>query len=120
VIESDWQIDYLGLRHLHGGRGRGGLDCWGLAVLIYREQRGIELPVFDGKDVNFDTQFVRVHTPKEFDLAFYDGFPARSHVGVVLSPPRWMIHVDPSVGVTCVNCDTRGKERPEYYRWTAE
>lgn len=30
-----------------GGRGLDGIDCWGLAVLFYKEQLGLEIPEYD-------------------------------------------------------------------------
>ena len=116
MIASNWHVPYLGLRYLLGGRTRAGLDCWGLVCLVYREQRGIELPVFDGKAVEFDTEFVRVNYGKEFDIAFFDGFPARSHCGIVLEPNRWVLHATMKEGVTCSTVESSGENMPDLVR----
>jgi len=42
----EWLNDYVGLPYKLNGRDRLGLDCWGLLCLVWREQRGIELPDF--------------------------------------------------------------------------
>lgn len=43
-----WARKYVGLKHVLGGRGPEGVDCWGLLVLVYREVFGIDLPLFPG------------------------------------------------------------------------
>lgn len=39
-----WVNDYVGIPYAVGGRDRNGLDCWGLLCVVFREQRGVELP----------------------------------------------------------------------------
>lgn len=39
-----WTDDYVGLPYLDFGRDRNGLDCWGLYMLIIKEQFGIDVP----------------------------------------------------------------------------
>ena len=39
-----WVNDYVGLPYQEGGTTREGLDCWGLARLVYRDRFGVELP----------------------------------------------------------------------------
>lgn len=35
--------DLIGVPYLHGGRGNGGLDCWG-AIIILKARQGIVIP----------------------------------------------------------------------------
>lgn len=53
-----WTDDYIDLPYQVDGRSRGGVDCWGLVHLIYRERLGIVLPDKAG-----------IHTAHEKDLA---------------------------------------------------
>lgn len=45
---SHWAVKYIGLKHVPGGRGAEGVDCWGLVRLVYRDEFQIELPMLPG------------------------------------------------------------------------
>jgi cell wall-associated NlpC family hydrolase len=40
----NWAAQYVGLPFRDKGRARTGLDCYGLVVLVLREQFGVEVP----------------------------------------------------------------------------
>ncbi|ATQ67728.1 MULTISPECIES: NlpC/P60 family protein [Methylosinus] len=44
---THWSTDYIGLPWRAGGRTRDGVDCYGLARLVYAERLGIDLPGYD-------------------------------------------------------------------------
>jgi len=116
-LKSDWHTPYLGIQYESGGRGRA-LDCWGLVERVYRERLNIELPLFDGNDNRFADGFSRVYDAQEYDLALFDAFPARSHVGVVLDPIDMMLHASQNLGVVVTKIAMNGGILPEFYRWT--
>lgn len=41
-----WSARYVGIPFLDGGRDELGCDCWGIHRLIYRNEKGIELPSY--------------------------------------------------------------------------
>lgn len=43
-----WAAKYIGLPYAIGGRELNGLDCWGLLRVIYRNEKGIDLPELPG------------------------------------------------------------------------
>lgn len=113
-----WAASYVGLPFAPHGRDRSGVDCWGLARLIYSEARGVELPSYATHYTGLDDTAGIVEAQQRaaaagpwrkippgseglFDLVQMrrawrtpsGGWQwAPLHVGVVLAP-GWMIHV---------------------------
>lgn len=94
--------DYIGIPYRAEGRDRAGCDCWGLVVLIYREQLGIELPSHTGygdplsaaaaATVAVGRQaWLPVDTPQPFDLVLFNVNGQPHHIGLVIRP-GWMLH----------------------------
>ena len=94
--------DFVGLPFQVRGRSRTGVDCWGLACLVYRECLGIELPSYDDSYTNLSaaeladraviinaerSRWIAVMTTfdvRQFDCVLFTrgGMPA--HVGIVV------------------------------------
>jgi len=115
MIKSTWADRYLGIRYVAGGATREGLDCWGLVALVYSEQLGRDVAPHD------ISPFSEVADAIEYDVAFFNMFPALDHVGIVLSPNNYLIHASPQSGV-CItpvlqSVPIRSKI-PTFYRWT--
>lgn len=115
----DWVERYIGIPYVESGRdpaADGGLDCWGLLVLIWREQYGVDLPIYDGPhwakgaDRAAIAAAIRAEQERYLDVApgterEGDGILLRLlgqplHVGLVVAP-GWMIHTHETAAV-CV------------------
>jgi cell wall-associated NlpC family hydrolase len=44
-----WVADNIGLPFVEAGRDRSGVDCWGLARLVWCEQGGCVVPLLSGE-----------------------------------------------------------------------
>lgn len=106
-----WSEPYVGLPWQWEGRSRAGVDCWGLAWLIYRELKGVDLARYAGAVsdeaeaqeiaaiVNDDrgrAPWCRVSRPREFDIAVFRRGRFASHVGIVVSPEKFLHVLDDS------------------------
>ena len=102
-----WVAPYVGIPDLAKGRSRAGTDCWGLAMLVYRDIKRIDLPDYaaeylDDRDhaeigaiarrEKFATRWRLVAEPQEFDLLLFVVARHDSHVGIHLAPGQ-MLHV---------------------------
>lgn len=104
-----WCADYVGLPYEEGGRGPDKFDCWGVAMLVAREQFGLPVPDYDGvhwgpghrgniintarviadEAAGYDEVRPGFEEPGDFIVLSIAGRPL--HVGVV-AVPGWMIH----------------------------
>ncbi|MBD3786829.1 MAG: C40 family peptidase [Sphingomonadales bacterium] len=104
---SSWSNSYIGTPWAPLGRSREGVDCYGLACVIYREELGITLPAYLG-DYSLEDEaeiatliaggrrsplWVPVEGPAlAFDLALFRRGRIDAHVGIVVQRGL-MIHV---------------------------
>ena len=76
-----WVKDYIGIPFRFQGRDRRGLDCYGLVVLVYREQLGIELP-----------DYITRYGPEPTRYTLEDTYRT------ALLDPRWTLQNRPRIG----------------------
>lgn len=100
-----WWRKYVGLPFGEMGRGPDKFDCWGMVQLIYRQERGIELPSYtefykttnDRVEISEtiirerQQRWTQVEQAREFDavLLLMRGVPM--HVGICTKPGH-MVH----------------------------
>ena len=105
----------MAIPFVDGGRSPGGVDCWGLIYLVYRDMLGIELPSYGeisardlirirrtmNRESAVSTTWVPVQSdPQEFDVVgmrLPDG-ATFGHVGLVCGPRR-VLHIEKASGV---------------------
>ncbi|MEO5341102.1 MAG: C40 family peptidase [Magnetococcus sp. MYC-9] len=128
-----WVQRYIGLPYQAHGRDRGGVDCWGLLFLVYREQFAVSIPSYDGLYVDpaeradnaalltghaDRDRWHRVSAAQEGDgvLLRVAGYPC--HVGVAVGQEAFL-HVRPGSGVVMESLlGARWRSRIEgFYRW---
>jgi cell wall-associated NlpC family hydrolase len=103
----EWVADYVGIPYRTLGRGRDGVDCWGLVRLVYADRLGIDLPAYDGRGFRGRASVPDVASlvadargawrevpegeamPTDLVLLRVHGQPV--HVGVLVAP-RTMLH----------------------------
>jgi len=100
TADLHWSAAYIGLPYREFGRDRRGLDCWGLACLVYREQLGIDLPSYAERytsveehtelsaiigDATGSATWTRVDRPEIYDVAVFRRGRQTVHVGIVIT-----------------------------------
>lgn len=92
--DMSWLNNYVGIPYAFGGRDKDGLDCYGLAKLVYAEQYGETLPdwVTDVLDLKVrhkefisaleGNEFVEKETPEDGDFVVCYGTKAAHHMGL--------------------------------------
>jgi len=97
-----WSNNYIGIPFKYKGRTEEGLDCWGLARLIYKNEYNITLPSFSHE--YSDSDIVRIEeliaqykegwesvdTPSEGTAVLFKIMGHESHIGVAVSATHFI------------------------------
>lgn len=128
-----WSDDYIRTPFVDGGRDRSGYDCWGLVMMVYRDQLGIELPTYgavNGQELariakviasagEDPEQWLPVEgAPKAFDVCIMQWFGKREvgHVGVMIDE-KTLLHTEDHTGPMIVPVSHEFiKKRIRFYR----
>lgn len=133
MITKEYIINkYLGLPYVHEGRTMEGLDCFGIAVLIYREL-GHEL--FDFVNLppdwslngcnhmieNYWRDWERVDTPKFLDGVMLKNYKGIANHGGLMLDDHTFIHCVKKIGVVIgdLNQPSWKKRFENFYRLKA-
>jgi hypothetical protein len=97
-----WSNNYIGIPFKYKGRTEEGLDCWGLARLIYKNEYNITLPSFssdyEDSDINRIEELIAqykegweaVDAPSEGTAVLFRVMGHESHIGVAVSPTHFV------------------------------
>lgn len=120
----DWSAAYVGTVYRDKDLGAAGCHCWGLLRLAFRQEKGIELPGYEGvspddvsdidaivRDEIVAGHWRRVEQPQAFDAALFRRGRHDSHIGIMIDR-RHMLHSDREAGAAIV-------ERIDTGRWAS-
>jgi len=101
-----WTNKYIGIPFEHHGRSAGGIDCAGLAIMVYKAELGITIPdcpfrydkymftkarrELSEYMTNGMNCFIEVKTPREFDVIKFGFGGIPYHVGVYAGKGRFI------------------------------
>lgn len=97
-----WSNKYIGIPYKANGRDLDGVDCWGLAYLVYREQFNIELPSFSSNYVLEDRERIKeliaryeegweeITSPEEGTLVLFRIAGEPTHIGIAVSDTQFI------------------------------
>ena len=72
IGDMNWVQDYVGLPYEMCGRSFEGVDCWGLVVMVYRNELGIVLPDWvTDEEIDWESErgaFINLDTPTDYCL----------------------------------------------------
>ena len=129
MIDVD-MTQYLGIPYAHGGRDRNGIDCYGLTILFFSENYGIDCPDYtyapDWDSNGFDyieneywKTFEKIESPVRHCVVTFRGFasPIERHIGIMIDDISFL-HA-PIKGNTCVEKTTHrvwSRQLGSYYK----
>jgi len=103
-----WAAPYVGIPYLKGGSTTDGVYCWGLVVLVYRVELGIDLPAYGATvDAAERAEIARLTdqaaaspvwtkvegAPQPFDVLAFERAGVVNHFGVFLRDDLFL-HVE--------------------------
>lgn len=117
-LSVNWATKYVGIPFIKRGFDESGCHCWGLVVLVFRRELGIELPTYgeiSATDLMMLASGYQVeHTWSEVkaSLCAFDVVPMtdartrrlNAHAGVMSSPSH-ILHVEPGIGAVNMPID---------------
>lgn len=103
AVLMNWSEKYLAIPFQDHGRTSHGLDCWGLAVLVYRQELGIILPDYSQHYISVGeraeiaaliregkSSWDQVSDYRPYDLALFDVAGLSCHIGVIVDSRHFL------------------------------
>lgn len=138
---SEWVNSWVGTPWQVNGRDRSGIDCWGLVLAVFREQRGVELPdwtVSPQRDhygdlahsaetiteaarvAAADGRAQKIEEPEDFAIVVVHRRALANHVGVVVAGGHVLHCAEGTGGTVCepIARFMRDHPRCSFWRWT--
>lgn len=97
-----WSNKYIGIPFKDKGRDINGIDCWGLARLVYKQEYNIDLPSFSSdyeandnlrmQDLiaQYKEGWEKIETPIEGCLVLFNIMGSETHIGVAVSDTHFI------------------------------
>lgn len=97
-----WSNKYIGIPFVDKGRTTEGIDCWGLARLVYKQEYNIDLPSFTSEYEADDTDrmsdliaqykegWESLDEPTEGCLVLFNVMGHESHIGIAVSNTHFL------------------------------
>lgn len=127
--QKHWSAAFVGIPFADLGRTREGVDCYGLACVVYWERLGIELPTYAGGYVSSlersevasiiggeadGALWERVDAASDCDLLIFKAGGLERHIGLEVGVRGKMLHV----AHRSSSCLTPMAREPDYIlRW---
>lgn len=125
-----WWNDYVGLPYQEKGRTREGLDCWGLARIVYKEQFDIDLPSFseayefdddDGIQEAINARregWISTDSPRPGDIVTFRILGRLCHIGICAAPGTFLhISAEKTSSIEKLNSGTWKNRIEGFYRY---
>ena len=125
-----WEEKYVGLPYIDGGRSEAGVDCWGLAYLVFLRELHIELPVYgeiSARDLAHIAETIKGAAVEEpwlplprqdiapFDLMIMHRRGEPVHVGLIASGNR-LLHTEEKIQSVLIPIDHPSlRQRPAFF-----
>lgn len=100
---------------MDGGRDWAGVDCWGLVRLVYKHERGIDLPTYGDipasqliaiaykvKEETAKEPWHPAIQPQALDMAVMYSRHAPIHVGVMVDD-TFVLHIEKGINAVLIN-----------------
>lgn len=128
MTDNSWAAKYIGLKYEKLGRGPMAFDCWGIVMLVYKNEFGVTLPDFryppdltgylaEVRDKKTMFREIPEHTKKTGDIVLMKIKTAPIHVGVFCEPGHILHGMNAESGIVFDRIGQWQNQIEGFYRW---